>query len=146
MITLVLDASVAVKWAMPSANEPLTKESLSLFERYRNGEVDFVVPDIFWAEVGKVFWKGARRRRWSQDAAESVAADFKARDFVTVPSQVLLPGALRIAFTCDRSVYDCLYAALAVEAKTDLITADEKLANALAARLPVKWLGAFSLI
>lgn len=144
MTTLVLDASVAVKWAMPSANEPLTVESLRLLERYRDGKIDFVVPDIFWAEVGNVLWKGARRRRWSRDAAESVAADFKARDFLTVPSQVLLPEALRIAFTYDRSVYDCLYAALAVEAKTDLITADERLANTLAAHLPVKWLGAIS--
>ena len=143
MTTLVLDASVAVKWAMPSVKEPLVEESLRLFKRYRDGEVDFVVPDVFWAEVGNVLWKGARRRRWGRDGAESVAADFKARDFATVPSQALLPEALRIAFAYDRSVYDCLYAALAVEAKTDLITADERLANALAARLPVKWLGAF---
>jgi predicted nucleic acid-binding protein len=39
-----------------------------------------------------------------------------------------------IAFAYDRSVYDCLYVALAVQSKTDLITADERLANALAAR------------
>ncbi|MGO9087435.1 MAG: type II toxin-antitoxin system VapC family toxin [Terriglobales bacterium] len=143
MITFVLDASVAVKWAMPLAKEPLIDESLRLFKRYADGEIDFVVPDVFWAEVGGVLWKGVRRGRWGRDDAENVAADFKARDFVTVPSQFLLPEALRIAFAYDRSVYDCLYAALAVESKTDLITADERLANALAARLPVKWLGAF---
>ena len=34
--------------------------------------------------------------------------------------------------------------ALAVESRAQLITADEKLANALAAHLPVKWLGALS--
>ena len=39
-------------------------------------------------------------------------------------------------------MYDCLYVALAVQSKTEWITADERLANALAARLPVKWLGA----
>lgn len=144
MTTLVLDASVAVKWAMPSVGEPLTEESLRLFALYRDGKIDFVVPDVFWAEVGNVLWKGARRRRWSREQAESVVADFQARDFVTIPSRVLLPEALRIAFVYDRSIYDCLYAALAVEARADLITADEKLANALAARLPVKWLGAFS--
>jgi predicted nucleic acid-binding protein len=38
-------------------------------------------------------------------------------------------------------VYDSLYVALAVQAKTELITADERLANSLAAHLPVKWLG-----
>ncbi len=44
--------------------------------------------------------------------------------------------------TFDRTVYDSLYVALAVDSKAELVTVDEKLANALAARLPVKWLGA----
>jgi predicted nucleic acid-binding protein len=66
----------------------------------------------------------------------------KARDFATVSSQALLPEALRIAFAYDRPVYDCLYVALAVQSKTEMITADERLANVLAAYLPVKWLGA----
>ncbi len=143
MNTLVLDASVAVKWAIPSAREPLTDESLRLLKRYVDAEIEFIVPDVFWAEVGNVLWKGTRQRRWRQDEAEAVAADMKARDFATVSSVVLLPEALRIAFAYDRSVYDCLYVALAVQSKTDLITADERLANTLAAHLPVKWLGAF---
>jgi predicted nucleic acid-binding protein len=140
---LVLDASVAIKWAMPSAREPFTNESLRLLRRYVDGEVDFIVPDVFWAEVGNVLWKGTRQRRWSQDEAEAVAADMQARAFTTVPSLILLPEALRIAFAHDRAVYDCLYVALAVQSKSDLITADERMANALAARFPVKWLGAF---
>jgi predicted nucleic acid-binding protein len=140
--TLVLDASVAIKWATPSAREPLTDESLRLLKRYVDREVEFIVPDVFWAEVGNVLWKGTRQHRWRQDEAEAVAIDMKARDFATVPSAILLPEALRIAFKYDRSVYDCLYVALAVQSKTDLVTADERLANALAAHLPVKWLGA----
>jgi predicted nucleic acid-binding protein len=139
---LVLDASVAINWAMPSAREPFTDQSLRLLKRYVDGDVAFLVPDVFWAEVGNVLWKGTRQRRWSQDEAESVAGDMQARDFTTVPSLVLLPEALRIAFAHDRAVYDCLYVALAVQSKSDLITADERLANALAARFPVKWLGA----
>lgn len=142
MSTFVLDASVAVKWAMPLANEPLTGESLRLFKRYRDGEVDFVVPDIFWAELGNVLWKGVRRGRWSRGDAESAAKDFALRDFTTVSCLSLFAEALKIAFAHDRSIYDCFYAALAVQAKAELITADERLANALAARFPVKWLGA----
>lgn len=142
MNTLVLDASVAIKWAMPSAREPLTDESLRLLKRYVDGEIEVIVPDVFWAEIGNVLWKGTRQRRWRQDEAEAVAADMRARDFATVSSVTLLPEALRIAFAYDRSVYDCLYVALAVQFKTDLITADERLANSLAAHLPVKWLGA----
>ena len=143
MTKLVLDASVALKWAMPLAREPLTDQSLRLFREYRDGAVDFLVPDMFWVELGNVLWKGVRQRRWTRSEAESVAADMKARDFVTVPSLMLLTEALEISFQHDRSVYDCLYVALAVQIKADLITADERLANALAARFPVKWLGAF---
>jgi predicted nucleic acid-binding protein len=128
---------------MPLAGEPLTDESLRLLKRYVNAEVEFVVPDVFWAEVGNVLWKGTRQRRWRQDDADAVAADMRARDFATVSSLTLLPEALRISFAYDWSVYDCLYVALAVQSKTDLVTADERLANALAAHLPVKWLGAF---
>jgi predicted nucleic acid-binding protein len=138
---LVLDASVAIKWAIPSAREPFTDESLRWLKRYVDGEIDFIVPDVFWAEVGNVLWKGARQNRWRQDEAESVAADMRARGFTTVSSLVLLPEAMKIAFAHDRAVYDCLYVALAVQSKTDLITADERLANALAASFPVKWLG-----
>lgn len=138
----MLDASVATKWAIPSAREPLTDQSLRLLRRYVDSEIEFIVPDVFWAELGNVLWKGTRQRRWRQDEAEAVATDMRARNFATVSSITLLPEALRIAFAYDRAVYDCLYVALAVQSKTDLITADEHLADALAARFPVKWLGA----
>lgn len=143
MNTLVLDASVAIKWAMPSAREPLTDESVRLLKRYTDGEIEFIVPDIFWAEFANVLWKGARHRRWPREEAEAVMSEMQTRDFSTVTSHALLSEALTIAFTYDRALYDCLYVALAVQSKSDLITADERLANALAARFPVKWLGAF---
>lgn len=145
MTVLVLDASVALKWAIPSANETLTTESLQLLQRYVDGDVNFIVPDIFWAEIANVLWRGARQHQWPQTLAEAAASAMKDRAFTTVSSQTLLDDALTIAFAHDRSVYDCLYVALAIRAKAQMITADERLANALAARLPVKWLGAFSL-
>jgi predicted nucleic acid-binding protein len=128
---------------MPSARESLTAEALQLLKSYIDGEVSFIVPDIFWAESGNVFWKGVRQLRWTRLAAEAAASEIRSRDFFTVSSRALLPEALRISFAYDRSVYDSLYVALAIQFKTEMITADERLANALAAHLPVKWLGAF---
>ena len=61
----------------------------------------------------------------------------------TSPSIDLLQLGLEIALAHDRTVYDSLYLALAVQSRSVVITADEKLANALAAHLPVKWLGSF---
>jgi len=139
---IVLDASVAVKWAIPT-QEPLTAESLRMLKRYSDGELNFIVPDLFWAEVGNVLWKGVRQRRWPIAVAHTAASEMRTRPFPTVSSLSLLPEAMGIALAHDRSVYDCLYVALAIRFKTEMITADERLANALAARLPVKWLGAF---
>jgi predicted nucleic acid-binding protein len=143
---LVLDASVALKWAIPSGtlstSETLTAESLQLLKRYAAGEINFIVPDVFWAEIGNVLWKGVRRQRWPQGVAEDAASAIRERNFFTVSSFELLPEALKIAFAHDCSVYDCLYVALAIQFKVEMITADERLVNALAARLPIKWLGA----
>lgn len=143
MITLVLDASVAIKWAIPSAREPLTDQSVRLLKRYIDNEIGFIVPDVFWAELGNVLWKGVRQRRWQRAEAETAMKEMRSRDFATVSSLALVSEALIIAFTYDRAVYDCLYVALALQSQSDLVTADERLANALAARFPVKWLGAF---
>jgi predicted nucleic acid-binding protein len=53
----------------------------------------------------------------------------------------LLEAAFAIANAFQRTVYDSLYVALAISSKAQLLTADERLARALAATLPVKWLG-----
>lgn len=145
MTAFVLDASVAVKWVIPSANEALSAQSLRILQRYVAGEIDFVVPDIFWAEIGNVLWKGARQQRWSRTLAEGAASGMKDRNFLTISTQILLPAALKIALLYDRSVYDAMYVAAAIQFKIEMITADERLANALAASLPVKWLGAFAI-
>ena len=37
----------AVKWAIPLEQEALTSESVRLLKGYMDGQIDFVVPDIF---------------------------------------------------------------------------------------------------
>jgi predicted nucleic acid-binding protein len=58
-------------------------------------------------------------------------------------SRPLLPNAFAIATTFGRTVYDATDVALAVESGAPLVTADERLVNALEGRFPVRWLGAF---
>ena len=141
MTTAVLDASVAAKWSFPSAGETLVDQAVRLLHSYTQGETRLIVPDIFWAEFGNIAWKGVRQGRWSRALAERAVSAMLAREFPTVSSSTLLSQALTIAINFERSVYDCLYVALAISAKAPLITADERLANALAAHFAVKWLG-----
>ena len=140
---LVLDASVAVKWFLVS-EEPWKTQALGLLARYRAKEFDLVVPDLFWAEFGNILWKAVRRGRCTRNAAETSIAALKDLDLTTFPCQGLVEQAFNIAAGFDRTFYDRIYVALAIESRAQLITADEKLANALAAHLPVKWLGALS--
>jgi predicted nucleic acid-binding protein len=68
-------------------------------------------------------------------------ASLERNKLTTVPSLTLLKSAFGIATAFDRTVYDSLYLALAIHLNVHFVTADERLANALAASLPVKWLG-----
>jgi predicted nucleic acid-binding protein len=142
--TLVVDASVAAKWFLPSGQEAHVETAVGLLRRYAAGEIRFAVPDLFWAELGNIFWKAARQGRWARSDAENALLLAQGRNFPTVKSKELLEDALSIGLTFDRSVYDSLYVALAIVSKGTLVTADERLANALAAHLPVKWLGTFN--
>lgn len=143
MTSFVLDASVAAKWMLPAKAELLRPEAYRLLDAYGAGDINFVVPDIFWAECGNIVWKAVRQQRFGRHEAEIAILSMMNRSIPTVSSATLLPKAVSIAFDFGRSVYDSLYVALAVKSRIQLITADERLANALAARFPVKWLGAF---
>jgi predicted nucleic acid-binding protein len=141
--TLVLDASVAAKWVLPAEAEPLADRAMSLLERYAEDGLRFVLPDVFWAEFGNILWKAARQGRISAESAVVAIEGMRERAWPTVSSLRLLPEAFQIANSFGRSVYDGIYVAVAIEVNAEFVTADERLANALAARLPVKWLGAW---
>lgn len=141
MKTYVVDASVAAKWILPASGETLTREALELLKGYVAGDLRFVVPDLFWAELANVLWKAVRQGGVKVASAESALHALRDRNFPSVSSHTLLVEAFAIATAFDRTVYDALYVALAINSKSQLVTADERLANALAAHLPVKWLG-----
>ena len=141
MSEVVLDAGIAAKWWL-TGKEELRNEALDVLKRYAEGEIRIVVPDLFWPELGNIFWKAVRQRRCSRSVAETGLTETRDLKFPTFSSRELLAGAFAIATTFDRTVYDSLYVALAVDLKAEMVTADERLANALAAYFPVKWLGA----
>jgi predicted nucleic acid-binding protein len=139
---IVVDANVAAKWFLPANGETLADEAFTLLDKYAKEEVRFIVPDLFWVEFANVMWKAVRLGRFPKVSAGAALATLTQRDFPTVPSLKLLDSAFQIATAFERTVYDCLYVALAVYSNAQLITADERVANSLAARFPVKWLGA----
>jgi predicted nucleic acid-binding protein len=138
----VVDASVAAKWASPELIEPLADRANEFLRDYLTGSVQIVVPDLFWLEMGNFFWKAARRGTLTPALAERGLEAMIKRDFPTLPSRAVLREALTIALDFGRTVYDSTYVALAVATGSQLLTADERLVNALGSRFPVRWLGA----
>jgi predicted nucleic acid-binding protein len=58
---LVVDASLVAKWFFPAIGETLVDEAFHLLSQYGAGEIRFLVPDLFWAELGNLFWKRCAR-------------------------------------------------------------------------------------
>jgi predicted nucleic acid-binding protein len=137
----VLDASVAAKWFLPGDQEHFKTEALSVLQEYAAGRLRLIVPDLFWPEIGNILWKASRLGRMSKPSAAQAIDILREQSFPTYPSFPLFHNAFTIAINFDRTVYDSIYIALTVEMNAIFLTADERLANALAARFPIRWLG-----
>lgn len=138
MSLYVVDANVAAKWFVP---ESLTEQALRLLDDAH----ELAVPDLLWPEVASVVWKKSRRGELTADEASRVVAALDVCPLVVFPSRLVLAGALEIAFATGRSTYDSVYLSLAVALECRLATADERMANALAAgplARNVVWIGA----
>ena len=142
MTRWVVDASVAVKWCVSSVDEKLVPQAEQLLDAYDRGKCQFLVPDLFWPELANALWKAVWKEKIDHPWAQKAYAKVADLDIPTVASFALVPEALLLAARYQRTVYDSLYVALAQNAGAELITADERLANAMAARFPVTWLGA----
>jgi predicted nucleic acid-binding protein len=138
-LNLVIDASVAAKWFLP--DEPFSESALELLRQAAAGTTNFIVPDLFFSECGNILWKAARRKRLSGEETLAAIQLIEELQLMTVPAAGLLENTMLIARNYYRSFYDSLYLAVAAKQQAVLITADEKLANATAAYLPVKWIG-----
>ncbi len=143
MKTFVMDASVGAKWATPQIIEPLATQAHRFLRAYVEGTIQVVVPDLFWLEIDSFLWKAAKRGVITELLAQRALEAMLNRDFPTVPSRAFLPEAFKIACDFDRTIYDSTYVAMATATGRYLITADERLVNALASRFPVRWLGVF---
>lgn len=137
MRALVVDASVAAKWFFPEAH---SQRCLRLL----NAASTLLAPDLILAEFGNLVWKRFCRGEISSEEASAVVQDFLRVPLTITPARELLRSALDIALATRRTVYECLYLALAVQRDAKLVTGDERLANALKDtpyHRHVRWIG-----
>ena len=126
MSVVVVDASVVIKWFVP---ENGTEAALRLLDSGHH----FVAPDLLFAEVANSIWKKTLRGELTTSDSHQLAVDLERIAIETIPCRELATDAHALALITSRSVYDSMYVALAIRLETRLITADERLVNALAA-------------
>jgi predicted nucleic acid-binding protein len=120
MSRYVVDASVAVKWFVPEIH---TQAALRLLHETH----ELVAPDLLFPEIGNTLWKKIRLEEIDRDEARQVLRALRALPLTIQPSAPLLEPALEIAIGLNRTVYDSLYVALALQHHCRMVTADRRL-------------------
>lgn len=120
-MTIVVDASVAVKWFVP---EPGDKAAECLLE---SGE-PLVAPAFIRIEVAGAFFRRLKKgelpeeeARIAHQAWEHMLATGTVR---LIPDDELYDDAVHCAFTVKHDLPDCLYIALGKRLGASIITAD----------------------
>lgn len=120
----VVDASVAVKWFLPEAYSASAGRVLA------SGRA-LLAPNLVYPEVGSVLWKRTRAGDITAEEAGAVLRALGGLGLRIYPAWPLVLSAYELAAQTGRSVYDSLYLALAVQESALMVTADERLVNAL---------------
>jgi predicted nucleic acid-binding protein len=123
-MTVVVDASVAVKWFIHENSREPALRVLDVTDRH--------APDLIVAEVGNVTRKKTILGEIAAAQARFICASFRRYFAVLHPSAALIDRAIAIALQLRHPIYDCLYLSCAERAGTRLVTADRKFLAALA--------------
>lgn len=118
MTTLVIDASIAIKWVV---EEDGTPQALVLRQLGK-----LIAPDLLCAECANILWKKVQRDELSRQEALLAARLLQAAEIELLPTRSFLEAATRIAIELDHPAYDCLYLALAVASDCRFVTADQR--------------------
>lgn len=118
---VVPDASVILKWVLPSADEPDLEKALALRDAIASGHVRAVVPDVWIYEVGNTL---SRRQPDRADHALSSLLRFGLES--ARPSPAWLECVLDLTRRYGVTFYDAAYHAHAIEMRGAFVTADER--------------------
>jgi predicted nucleic acid-binding protein len=125
-VTVVVDASVAVKWVS-------VEEGSDAAARLQLSE-PLASPDFLIVECANALRIKARPQEISPQEAQAGLAAIQATPIRLFSSSNYASEAQRLAFELDHPVYDCLYLAVALVWKFVLVTADRRFVANVASR------------
>lgn len=131
-MTLIVDASVAVKWITPE----LGSTAAATLREHDN---HLIAPSLVIAEIGNALWKKALRDEIGKEEAVSALRLAVSHFAEFVPSDEFRETALELAIVLRHPIYHCFYLALAERENAPLVTADEgMIAAARKAKIKVR--------
>ena len=133
----VVDASVLIKLFFEEEHSQAAEQCVRTVS-------ELFAPDLIWSEAASVIWKRYRRGDLSQEDASEISTQLLGLPLRIRASADLIPDALDLAMQFDRTVYDCLYVALAVKTNSVMLSGDRRLVNALSdtpLEKHVAWIG-----
>lgn len=123
-MTLIVDASVAVKWVQ---RENLSEQAIDLFQ----SDQAILAPDLIVSEIANVLWKRSRKGQIHGARVGDLLRTATRDPLVLLPTAALVPRALELAVELDHPVYDCVYLAAAEQHDAVLVTADAEFLTAV---------------
>ncbi len=121
MTVIVADASVAVKWFLPSAEEPHADQAVTLLTGLREGKYELVEPAHWFAEVASVLV------RFAPETLDEDLRDLAALAPTVLDTLAVYRSAGRLAARLKHHLFDTLYHAVAFSLSgATLVTADER--------------------
>jgi len=119
-MTLVVDASVALKWFVEQDGSARAAALLMAPEL-------LVAPDLIVAEACNAAWKAVRSGAMLPEQQDYAASRLAAVFDELVPTAPLARRAAELSRALDHPAYDCFYLVLAEQRDAKLVTADRRL-------------------
>jgi predicted nucleic acid-binding protein len=116
-VTLVVDASVALKWVLAEPGQAAADALL---------DEDLIAPSLWLLEAANALWRRSLRGELSAGEADERLSELFNAPVTSIPIEDDLSAAAALARRLGHPVYDCLYLALAVRAHSHVVTADRR--------------------
>jgi predicted nucleic acid-binding protein len=123
-VTIVIDASVAVKWVLSESD---SEAAVGLLSEH------MIAPVLWLTEAANVLWRRARAGEITPEQADARLSELQNAPVASVPIEPHLGRALALAMEIGLPVYDCLYLALALRHDTHIVSADRRFTAAAGA-------------